>query len=128
MWRHLYVALLGSALASTAAPVRALELGPPGLQVMVKNDGAFDVVVYAYRGGFRVRVGLVYAHSQELVTVPLAMRAPGRVQLMLHPVGGGPDFLADEVTIRDGEEHAELHVTPVLEQSMVSVVLGMPRP
>ena len=45
------------------------------------------------------------------------------MQLMLHKLGGG-DFIADEVAIRPGEEHGELHVFDVLDESALTVAPG----
>jgi hypothetical protein len=92
-------------------------------QVLVRNDGSADVTVFAYRGDQRVRIGQVMSHGTALVTVPTGMMSPGRVQLMLHKLGGG-DFIADEVAIRPGEEHAELHVFDVLDESALTVAPG----
>ena len=92
-------------------------------QVLVRNDASADVTVFAYRGDQRVRIGQVTSHGTALVTVPAGMMSPGRVQLMLHKLGGG-DFIADEVAIRPGEEHAELHVFDVLDESALTVAPG----
>jgi hypothetical protein len=54
------------------------------------------------------------------------MMNPGRVQLMLHQISGG-DFIADEVAISPNEEHAELHVLGVLDQSALTVAPGRVR-
>ena len=97
------------------------------VQVLVRNDGATDVTVFAYRYDQRMRIGEVSSHSSGVLTVPVGMMSPGRVQLMLHQLSGG-DFVADEVAISPGEEHAELHVLDVLDESALSVAPGrMPR-
>ena len=96
------------------------------VQVLVRNDGASDVTVFAYRGDQRVRVGQVASHTTGIVTVPSGMMNPGHVQLMLHQISGG-DFIADEVAISPDEEHAELHVLGVLDQSALTVAPGRVR-
>jgi hypothetical protein len=116
--------MMGTCLMTRAASAGVLQVKPPAVQVVVTNDAASDVVVYAYRSGSRVRIGYVVAHSHGLVTVPAAMAAPGRMQLLLHPVPAGEDFLVDEVTIHAAEEHAELHVVPIIDESSVAVVAG----
>lgn len=126
MFRLLAFALLGASLSS---PARAMaRLGPESVDVMVSNNGSNDVDVYAYRNGQRVRIGSVSAHSSTVVRVPAGMYNPGRVQLMLHPVTGGlPDFVSEEVAI-SGADHAELQVTPVLDESVLTVAPGRLRP
>jgi hypothetical protein len=99
----------------------ASATGP--VQVLVRNDNPSDVVVYAYRGDLRFRVGEVVAHSSGLVTVPSGIVNEGHVGLMIHQISGG-DFFADEVPISAGIEHAELHVLRVLDESSVTVVPG----
>jgi hypothetical protein len=126
-WRWVGLAL-GVGLGIVAeAPAWGFEGGPPRVQVMVKNDGTSDVVVYAYRGGAKIRIGFVLAHTSDIVTVPVGMAAPGRVQLMLHAMARGDDFLVDEVPIRANDEHVELHVTPALPESSITVVGGLLR-
>jgi hypothetical protein len=93
------------------------------VQVLVRNDGSADVTVFAYRGDQRVRIGEVASHGTALVTVPVGMMSPGHVQLMLHKLTGG-DFIADEVAISPGEEHAEFHVFDVLDESALTVAPG----
>jgi hypothetical protein len=112
-----------------SAPVRTdARPAAEAVQVVVQNDAPSDVVVFAYRGGQRVRIGFATSHTRSLVTVPVSLLAPGRVQLLLHPIGGGADFLADAVTMRAGEDHAELHVARELDESSMSVVPGRLRP
>ena len=103
-------AVLAGLVFVASTPLRANALAAPGVQVMVANDGVLDVVVYAYHNGLRVRLGLVAAHSQGVVTIPDGMATPGRVQLLVHAMTGD-DFVVDEVAIRQNEEHAVLHVT-----------------
>jgi hypothetical protein len=98
------------------------------VQVVVANDAVSDVDVYAYRAGQRVRLASVSAHSSRIVDVPEGMANPGHVQLLVHPVDGraNADFLADEVAI-SGEDHALLHITPTLTESVMTVVPGSAR-
>jgi len=110
--------------AGVGGSARGLDAPPPAVRVMVSNDGATDVVVYAYRSGARMRIGFVLGHGHCVVTVPAGMTTLGHVQLLLHPVTGGADFLVDEVPIRADQEHVELHVTPMLDESSVTVVAG----
>lgn len=117
------LATSGLLAAAPARSARALDSLPP-VRVLVRNDGGTNVVVYAYRGGERVRIGFVIGHGQSVVTVPSGMTIPGHVQLLLHPVTGGADFLADEIPIRPDQEHVELHVTPMLDESSITVVSG----
>jgi hypothetical protein len=111
------------ACASVPVPASESNFGLPPVQVVVHNDGLSDVTVYAYRGDQRMRIGQVVAHGTETVTVPSGMAAPGRVQLMLHQVSGG-DFVSDEVTLRPGEEHAEVRVGKVLDEAAIYVAPG----
>jgi hypothetical protein len=113
----LSIAPMRGAWATTAAMTQ------PPINVLVTNDGALDVVVFAYRNGLRLRVGMVAAHSRGMVTVPAGMTAPGRVRLLLHSLAG-EDFLVDELAIRPDEEHAELHVTAQLDESFAIAVGG----
>jgi hypothetical protein len=98
------------------------------VQVVVANDAVSDVDVYAYRGGQRVRLASVSAHSSRIVDVPEGMANPGHVQLLVHPVDGraNADFLVDEVAI-SSDDHALLHITPTLTQSVMTVVPGAAR-
>ena len=98
------------------------------VQVVVANDAVSDVDVYAYRAGQRVRLASVSAHSARIVDVPEGMANPGHVQLLVHPVDGRAtaDFLADEVAV-SGEDHAMLHITPTLTESVMIVVPGSAR-
>jgi hypothetical protein len=115
-----------AALAACAStPIRtddSEEVTMP-VQVLVRNDGSADVTVFAYRVDQRFRIGEVTSHSMAMVTVPAAMVSPGHVQLMLHKIGGG-DYIADEVAIRPANEHAELHVLDILDESALTVAPG----
>jgi len=113
-----------SITSSSASLASSLAPKPPTVRVNVTNDGPADVVVYAYRGGAKMRIGFVTGHSHARVTVPPGMANPGRVQLLLHPEPQGEDFIVEEVAIQAGEEHAELHVLPVLDESSMTVVPG----
>lgn len=98
------------------------------VQVVVANDAVSDVDVYAYRAGQRVRLASVVAHSSRIVEIPEGMANPGHVQLLVHPVDGraNADFLADEVAV-SGDDHAMLHITPTLTESVMTVVPGSAR-
>ncbi len=111
--------------ACASAPIRTDDPGTAATpaEVFVRNDASADVTVFAYRGDLRVRIGEVTSHSTGFVTVPVGMLNYGHVQLMLHKLGGG-DFIADEVAIRPAEEHAELHVLDVLDESALTVAPG----
>jgi len=126
-WCHTAAAIISTAAlaACASAPVRADESEGVTMpaQVLVHNDGSADVTVFAYRGDQRVRIGEVISHGTALVTVPAAMMSPGHVQLMLHKLGGG-DYVADEVAIRPAEEHAELRVLDILDESALTVAPG----
>ena len=110
--------------ACASAPIRTDDRGMvvPPAEVLVRNDASANVTVFAYRGDQRVRIGEVTSHSTGFVIVPVGMPNYGHVQLplMLHKLGGG-DFIADEVAIRPAEEHAELHVLDVLDESALTV-------
>lgn len=112
-----------AACASVPTRPEPMEDAMTPVQVLVHNDGSTDVAVFAYRGDQRVRIGEVASHLSGVLTVPAGMRSPGRLQLMLHQLGGG-DFIADEVTISAGEEHAELHVLDMLDESNLIVAPG----
>ena len=116
---------VGALTACASAPTRSHDVGviASPVQVLVHNDGPVDVDVFAYRGDQRVRIGEVISHGTAVVTVPSAMARPGHVQLMLHQMGGA-DFVADEVAIRADDEHADLHVFAVLDESAITVAPG----
>lgn len=95
------------------------------VRVVVTNDGASDVDVFAYRSGQRVRMGSVVAHTLRSLEVPEGMSNPGHVQLLVHPVNGqaDSDYLVDEIAI-SGTDHAVLHIAPELSQSVMTAVAG----
>jgi hypothetical protein len=123
------VVLSGCASMGTPLTDETNDYPSGKVQVVVANDAISDVDVYAYRGGQRLRIGSVLAHSSGVVEVPQGMANPGHVQLLVHPVDGraGSDYLAEEVAI-SGDDHAMLHITPTLTESVITVVPGLAQP
>lgn len=96
--------LLG-ACASGADPASSpFERTPPEVTVEVDNHNWSDMVVYAVRGGMRVRLGTVSAMSRGRFPVPRsALASSGQLRLFADPIGSSRGYLSDAISVRPGQ-------------------------
>ena len=91
------------------------------ITVAVTNSHVQDVNVFAINGGERLRLGLVTTGQSQNFQVPTTFTHGGTdLQILVHPVGGGGDYLSDRLTVTPGGE-VDLNVAPVINQSSYSV-------
>jgi len=89
--------------------------------VQVTNSHVQDVNVFAVNGGERLRLGLVTTGQTQNFQVPTSFTHGGTdLQILVHPVGGGGDYLSGKLMVSPGEE-VNLNVAPVINQSSYSV-------
>jgi hypothetical protein len=113
------VALGGCGSAAQNADTSEVSARSP-IMVRVTNLHHQDVVVYATDGGQRVRLGMVITGKTELFTAPSTFIYGTGLQVQVHPIGGGGDYLSDRVMASPGEE-VVLNVAPVIDQTYYSV-------
>ena len=97
------------------------EPGPPpaAVYVTVTNTGFYDATVYAYNGGLRTRIGLVFGGSTAVIPVRKGLFADGHAQLYVRLIGQTGDYLSDAVTIEDGGR-VVLNITRALQESSLT--------
>lgn len=95
------VAIVTGGCARTApAPVDPME--PSYLEV--QNQSFYDMTVYVYRGGARIRLGTVSGNSTQVFEIPRSIANPGiPVRFMADPIGGARTPYSEEITILPGE-------------------------
>ena len=94
---------------------------PREVTVQVQNQNWSDMVVYAVRGGMRVRLGTVSAMSRGSFPVPrTALAGSGQLRLLADPIGSSRGFLSDVLSVRPGQR-VSLEVGHDLAMSFTSV-------
>lgn len=79
------------------------EVGPT--TVRVQNQGFADVTVYVYRGGARVRLGIVTGNSTAVLTIPKTMVQPAtQLRFIAAPIAGQRQPISEEITVSPGDE------------------------
>jgi hypothetical protein len=92
----------GCASARQAAgTVAESPYGP--VRLLVKNNAWADVIVYALRGGQRIRVGTVVASNQASLTLRPDLVGPGgEIRVQAYPIGGGGTYVSPSVFASPG--------------------------
>ena len=74
------------------------------VQITIENRNWQDVVVFAIRGGNRVRLGLVTSQRTETFVVKSEMTRTGQFHLLADPVGSLTTYDSGEVRIEPGDQ------------------------
>ncbi|HSR14959.1 MAG TPA: hypothetical protein VLL51_04365 [Gemmatimonadales bacterium] len=70
----------------------------------VQNQSFYDMTVYVYRGGARIRLGTVSGNSTQVFEIPRSIASPGiPVRFMADPIGGRRTPYTEEITILPGD-------------------------
>jgi hypothetical protein len=119
--RHAAGAAALVVLAGCAAPGASTGVGGSGtaprrLALLVRNQGARDVVVYYVRTGYPIRLGRILSHSvTELpITQPGVANQP--LQLILRIPGSDQSYMPEPVWLHP-EGQVELLIRPLLGTS-----------
>lgn len=90
--------------------------------LVVRNNGWLDEDVYVYYLGHRTRVGMVTGYSTASLFVRARYLQPSnQLQILVHPIGGGRDYLSDVVTLSD-DQHPELSIDLDLNSVSLAVM------
>ena len=111
------IGVLAGCLAPGASrDVGGLGTAPRQLSLLVRNQGARDVVVYYVRTGYPIRLGRIPSHSvTELpITQPGAATQP--LQLILRIPGSDQSYMPEPVWL-ESERQVELLIRPLLGTS-----------
>jgi len=111
--------------ACAGAGLGVVEDGVPEVArqvvVEVENYNWADIVVYAVRGGHRIRLGMVTSMGSERFVLPSAVvTASTNVQLIADPIGGGAPYVFPPVIVERGQR-VELRLENYLGLSSISV-------
>ena len=95
-------------LASLAACAgRSQDTGPEpasSATVRVENLGFSDMVIYAIRGGQRVRLGMATGNSTKTFTVPAYLTAgAGPIRFLADPIGADRAPISEEMSVQPGD-------------------------
>lgn len=74
--------------------------------IEVTNNNWLDMVVYASRAGFRVRLGTVTSLEQETFSMPATMETGGEVRLIASPIGLNAVYQSDPISVSPGQRVA----------------------
>jgi hypothetical protein len=78
----------------------------PNVVLVVRNDGVFDVTIYALPSGStepRYRLGMVTGASTMTIAVPRhSLQASGALTLMLHAIGARGSWVSPSIVVPDG--------------------------
>lgn len=77
----------------------------PGTEVTldVENHNWSDMAIYSVVHGTRHRLGTVSTAGREVFRLPSTLAGNRSVQLLLRPIGGGGQFLTDQIMVNPGE-------------------------
>jgi hypothetical protein len=111
------------AAACTHAPTRPTNRPQPETyHLLVRNNGWLDQDVYAYYLGHRYRLGMVSGYSSAVLKISRRDIQPsGQLQILVHPIGGGVDYLSPTVTLME-DQHPELSIDPGINSVSLSVM------
>jgi hypothetical protein len=116
-----FLAFVATACAHTAPP----DSGPTAALdrvVIVTNQGASNVDVYAVRLSARYHIGFVSPNVTAVLRVPAAALEFGdNVQILLHQVGDPRVGYTAGTVHLDADETAELTIAPTMQFSTLSV-------
>ena len=109
-----------------AGAVPARIDGPRGVEasaptIKVDNRNWADVVVYAMRGGSRVRLGMVTSMSTQTFRVPRSLlTGSDNLRLLVDPIGSSQGYVSEAILVRPGQQIA-FNVQNHLSMSSVAV-------
>jgi hypothetical protein len=93
-------ALLGGC---ASAPRNDVQVGP-ATTVEVENQSFFDMTVYVFEGGRRVRLGTVPGLATRIYTIPERLLfGISALRFQIDPLGGDRSPLTHEVGVAQGE-------------------------
>ena len=101
------IVLLTSACATGSAN-SAFENSETGanapITLRVTNNNWSDAVIWAVRGGSRIRLGEVVSLRQESIDVPTTvLTGTGRVQVLVSLIGSREAYSTEEMTVYPGQ-------------------------
>lgn len=131
MYRRTMLVLLASTLTAcapgnprpvTAAEALATQVATQAsqVQVEVRNNNFYDVVVYALTSGVRTRLGTVGGHGKQLLRISASLVSSGMLQFAAHPIGSNSHATLDRVSVQPGQR-VSLTIMPSIEQSFATV-------
>lgn len=103
-----------------AACLGGRGIAPDPVTIEVRNDHFLDVTILAVRGGASVRIGTVGGHDTGELTLPETFRMPLDLRVRADPIGSRESWLSGTVPLVGGEV-VEVHISPSLSQSTVSI-------
>ena len=72
--------------------------------VRVRNDNWHDITVYAVRGGYRRRLGLVNSFAKREFTLPPNFLIPSdELRLIADPIGRRATFVSEPLVVNPGD-------------------------
>ena len=72
--------------------------------VQVENQAFYDMTVYAWRSGMRVRLGIVSGNSTAMFEVPRTMVNPGLpIRFQADPIGSSRTPFSQEISVSPGD-------------------------
>ena len=102
-------------------PVADATPAPAPITLQITNDHPQDVDVFLVDGGTRYRIGMLSTAQTRLFPLPRSTVVTGRqLRLLVHPIGGGGDYLSEEFTVDPGQE-VRLGIRASLPQSSFSI-------
>ena len=120
-----FLAVLVFLLSASTASAQHERERPNTAMVVVENHNWSDVVVYAVRGGMKVRLGMVAAvHTGTFYVPPTMMTDGAMVRLYVRPIGGpsrGAAFYQSEAVPVMRDEKAVLTLDGDLSRSFIAV-------
>jgi hypothetical protein len=128
-------AALALALALACHRNRVETRPPATVPLIVRNDGMFDVTVYALPStgstSMRIRIGLVSSASAVTLVVPKrALQLGGTLVVMLHAVGARSSWVSPSLTLPEGTAaHLDIAADPsgdVSRSSLYALPSGEP--
>lgn len=70
----------------------------------VQNQSFYDMTVYAFRGGSRIRLGTVTGNTTHVFTIPRSLVNPGMpLRFLADPIGGGRTPYSEEIIVNPGD-------------------------
>lgn len=104
-------------VASACHRNRAAARPEPSVALVVRNDGVFDVTIYALPSGTtasRIRVGQVSGVSTTTLAVPKhGLQSGGSLTLMLHAIGAGSSWVSPTITLPEGTRaYLDIYASP----------------
>jgi len=72
--------------------------------VQVENQSFYDMTIYAWRSGMRMRLGIVSGNSTAMFPIPRSMANPGMpIRFQADPIGSSRTPFSQEISVSPGE-------------------------